>query len=146
MRGIFHKLLIEDKWWKQLAVKCKKLEQQKLQRISHALERAEDFLYSRNSEYIHETMMGDTPRRNDIWDMKVSSSVSSGLKCDKGKILEATIWKDKKEKNNTGLISFNVKLVTGKSTLTNIKTSEKFESNTSLSQYCSQTQASEYSE
>lgn len=104
-----------------------------MQRVSHALEGAEDFLYSRNSAYIHETKMGDIPRRNDIWDMKVSSSVSSGLKCDKGKILEATIWKDKKEKNNTGLISFNVKLVTGKSTLTNIKTSEKFESNSSLS-------------
>lgn len=61
-----------------------------MERVPHALEGAEDFLYSRNSEYNHETKMGDTPRRNDIWDMKITLLVISGLKGYKGKILEAT--------------------------------------------------------
>lgn len=34
---------------------------------AHVLEGDDDFLYSNHSEYIHATMTGMTPSRNDTW-------------------------------------------------------------------------------
>ena len=47
-----------------------------LTKETYTLEGCEDFLYSRNSAYIHETKIGIIPSKKDTWDIYREASFS----------------------------------------------------------------------